>query len=161
MTTYPAPNAQRPAPMTTPAKPAQPVAPRPAAAPQAQPAPAAPKPEAQPITGGALTIDFIDAEGWPMSLTLTATSGLQAIDAGRTAVKRLKDLGMKPKASPEVKMSSMWKTAQGDQPEADAPICAIHNKPMTMVKGRKGFFWSCHERLPDGTFCPYKPNPNR
>jgi len=37
------------------------------------------------------------------------------------------------------------------------PICAIHSKPMVSVSGRTGRFWSCHERLDDGSWCPYKP----
>ncbi len=41
--------------------------------------------------------------------------------------------------------------------DEQAPICAIHNKPMAHVQGQKGMFWSCHEKLQDGTYCPYKP----
>ena len=42
-------------------------------------------------------------------------------------------------------------------PEQQPPTCAIHNRPMVSVNGRKGQFWSCHERLDDGSWCPYKP----
>ena len=55
------------------------------------------------------------------------------------------------------------KASQGDavnsvQSEA-APICAIHNKPMTRRTTKDGTrsFWSCSERLSDGTYCPYRP----
>jgi hypothetical protein len=37
------------------------------------------------------------------------------------------------------------------------PTCAIHNRPMVSVNGRKGQFWSCHTRNPDDTWCNYKP----
>ena len=37
------------------------------------------------------------------------------------------------------------------------PTCAIHGKPMVSVQGQKGQFWSCHEKLEDGSWCPYKP----
>jgi hypothetical protein len=37
------------------------------------------------------------------------------------------------------------------------PTCAIHNKPMVSVNGTKGQFWSCHEKLADQSWCPYKP----
>ena len=37
------------------------------------------------------------------------------------------------------------------------PTCAIHNKAMVSVNGKKGPFWSCHEKLQDGSWCPYKP----
>lgn len=39
----------------------------------------------------------------------------------------------------------------------EVPTCAIHHKPMAHVQGAKGMFWSCHEKLEDGTYCPYKP----
>jgi hypothetical protein len=37
------------------------------------------------------------------------------------------------------------------------PTCAVHHVPMVRVQGRKGPFWSCHEKLPDGTWCSFKP----
>ena len=44
-----------------------------------------------------------------------------------------------------------------EQQEEEAPICPIHNVALTRVKGRYGYFWSCHERNADGSFCTYKP----
>ncbi len=43
--------------------------------------------------------------------------------------------------------------AASEQP----PTCAIHNQPMVCVTGKKGQFWSCHEKLLDGSWCPYRP----
>ena len=37
------------------------------------------------------------------------------------------------------------------------PICGIHHLPMVQVNGRKGAFWSCHEKNSDGSWCTYKP----
>lgn len=55
------------------------------------------------------------------------------------------------------------KASQGDaansvQSEA-APVCAIHGKPMTRRTTKDGTrsFWSCSERLSDGSYCPYRP----
>jgi len=45
-----------------------------------------------------------------------------------------------------------------EQPEEEVPICVVHNVPMARVKGRYGYFWSCHERNADGSFCSYKPD---
>ena len=51
---------------------------------------------------------------------------------------------------------------QSDQAAASAsddeehPICTIHNMSMVRVNGRKGPFWSCHEKLADGSWCSYK-----
>ena len=42
-------------------------------------------------------------------------------------------------------------------PPESAPICAIHKQPMVKVNGRRGEFWSCHEKLDDGSYCPYRP----
>lgn len=41
--------------------------------------------------------------------------------------------------------------------EHEAPICQVHQLPMVKVRGRRGAFWSCHQRLPDGQFCSYRP----
>jgi hypothetical protein len=40
--------------------------------------------------------------------------------------------------------------------ETDAPICGVHEVPMVWQQGRKGYFWSCHEKNPDGSWCSYK-----
>src|SRR4051794_38127663 len=44
------------------------------------------------------------------------------------------------------------------QPAAEEPpTCAVHQLPMTRMRGRKGPFWSCHEKLADGGWCSYRP----
>ena len=40
--------------------------------------------------------------------------------------------------------------------QAEAPLCGIHQTPMTWVD-RNGGFWSCHKRMPDNSWCKYKP----
>ncbi len=42
------------------------------------------------------------------------------------------------------------------EPEV-APMCGIHDVAMVLVQGRKGPFWSCHEKMPGGEWCSYKP----
>ena len=50
-------------------------------------------------------------------------------------------------------------------PAQSIPVCQIHNKPMTLkpagVSKTTGkpypAFWSCSERMPDGSFCKFKP----
>ena len=39
---------------------------------------------------------------------------------------------------------------------SDAPICAVHDVPMVRVQGKRGPFWSCHQRTEDGSFCSYR-----
>ena len=41
--------------------------------------------------------------------------------------------------------------------EDDPPICAVHQIPMVLMNGRRGPFWSCHERNDDGSWCSYRP----
>ena len=38
-----------------------------------------------------------------------------------------------------------------------APVCAFHHIPMVHMNGRKGPFWSCHEKNLDGSWCNYRP----
>jgi hypothetical protein len=41
-------------------------------------------------------------------------------------------------------------------PEAP-PLCAVHQVPLIRMHGRTGPFWCCHEKLPTGAWCAYKP----
>ncbi len=42
--------------------------------------------------------------------------------------------------------------------EQEPPTCEVHQLPMVRVEGRRGAFWSCHQRMPDGSFCSYRPS---
>src|SRR5215213_6835453 len=42
-------------------------------------------------------------------------------------------------------------------PAEHVPMCAIHHQPMVQVQGATGAFWSCHQKLEDGSWCPYRP----
>ena len=44
-----------------------------------------------------------------------------------------------------------------DLDDEPAPECGVHHTPMVRVQGRRGAFWSCHQRMPDGSFCSYRP----
>jgi len=49
------------------------------------------------------------------------------------------------------------------QANGDIPICGIHQTPMTWKTGvskktgKNYAFWSCNQRMQDGSFCTYKP----
>jgi hypothetical protein len=53
--------------------------------------------------------------------------------------------------------------------DPNAPICEVHNKPMTLKPAgvskttNKPYpaFWACSERMPDGSFCRFKPATNK
>src|SRR4051794_35069123 len=58
--------------------------------------------------------------------------------------------------------ATMAVTREPEQLSADAlveqsPICQIHGVPMVGVNGKRGFFWSCHTKNPDGSWCSYRP----
>ena len=36
-------------------------------------------------------------------------------------------------------------------------ICGVHQLPMHLMNGKRGPFWSCHEKLSDGSWCNYRP----
>ena len=40
---------------------------------------------------------------------------------------------------------------------AEAPMCAVHAVLMVRMQRKHGPFWSCHERMDDGSFCSYRP----
>ena len=39
-----------------------------------------------------------------------------------------------------------------------APRCGVHQSPMKLMQGKRGPFYSCHERMPDGSWCNYRPS---
>jgi hypothetical protein len=41
-------------------------------------------------------------------------------------------------------------------PPQPTPICGVHDVPVVWQKGRAGFFWSCHQKNLDGSWCSYK-----
>src|SRR4051812_36192882 len=57
----------------------------------------------------------------------------------------------------EAKAVARPATAVLEELEGDAPICAVHQLPMARVSGRKGPFWSCHQKNADDSWCSYKP----
>ena len=44
-----------------------------------------------------------------------------------------------------------------DAGRAETPMCAVHEVPMVRMEGKRGPFWSCHQRTEDGSFCSYRP----
>jgi hypothetical protein len=54
----------------------------------------------------------------------------------------------------EPEMTEVTENAAADE---DPPTCAVHGGPMVKVQGKKGAFWSCHQKNPDGSWCSYKP----
>src|SRR5437870_3422127 len=56
------------------------------------------------------------------------------------------------------KPASAGAEASADVPDPEhPPVCGVHAIPMVLQQGRRGSFWSCHERNEDGSFCSYRP----
>ncbi len=36
-------------------------------------------------------------------------------------------------------------------------ICGHHRVSMHLMNGKRGQFWSCHEKNEDGSWCTYRP----
>jgi hypothetical protein len=68
-------------------------------------------------------------------------------------------LKLKERAEPSLPTSSTTPPVDHHDhtPPEPAPMCAIHHRPMVQVQGSKGTFWSCHAKLEDGSWCPYRP----
>src|SRR3954471_21260160 len=45
----------------------------------------------------------------------------------------------------------------GTPPPGEPPVCPTHEQPLHWQKGRKGYFWSCHNRNEDGSWCDFRP----
>src|SRR5947209_5447482 len=60
----------------------------------------------------------------------------------------------KPAAPPQQQPTALRLTVPA-QPSG-APVCQIHQKAMSWVN-KNGGFWSCHNRMQDGSWCKYKP----
>ncbi|MCC6192280.1 MAG: hypothetical protein IT318_24880 [Anaerolineales bacterium] len=155
----------------TPAAPpaAQASTPSPApASPRETPAPAAPPPaEVRGITPpppARLDVRFLSSEGFECLLQLVAPTGVQVLEAGAAARKKLVEQGAKPvppAPTAEVHLhqpaAPAGAAAGAGADDEEAPMCAIHKTPMKKRKGQNGSFWSCPQKLDDGSWCPYKP----
>lgn len=53
--------------------------------------------------------------------------------------------------------SALPMSAPSVTPAEPAPICAIHKTPMTRRSKDGRSWWSCSEKLDDGSWCPYRP----
>ena len=97
-----------------------------------------------------ITYQITLSTGGEVAVTVTTEDPAEmkaSLAWARLAYKNLVDNQGKQEDQPQVQ----------EQQEEEVPICAIHNAPMARVKGKYGYFWSCHERTEDGSFCSYKP----
>ena len=103
-------------------------------------------------------VEYEDEGGFTHTLTLHAATANEAVSRMRAALKVLKGMGARPaqKAVGTISLSKIGQKAEATDDQT-APVCAIHKTPMQKVQGKKGSFWSCHVKLDDGSWCPYKP----
>ena len=91
----------------------------------------------------------LDTNGWLEQFTVRAVSERGFLQRVGQLKAQLNAQGYKP--------ASRYNHSAGARENEPAPVCAIHNKPMHQRQGKNGSFWSCAEKLGDGTYCPYKP----
>jgi hypothetical protein len=48
-------------------------------------------------------------------------------------------------------------TFEANHSSVQAPVCAVHHRSMVLMRGRRGPFWSCHQKNGDGSWCDFKP----
>lgn len=93
----------------------------------------------------------LSSDGKPV-VSVTSDDPEAARDAipwlSQTYVTLLKD----SKAVPKIATALAVPDADAQEP----PTCPVHQTAMVRVQGRKGPFWSCHQRLPDGSWCTSK-----
>lgn len=96
---------------------------------------------------------YIAPDGSREQFTVRKTDAGEYVKSIAGIKEHLAKLGYKPDV--RLARDTANDTANGEA----APICGIHNKPMTKRnrKDGSGTFWSCGEKLQDGTWCPYKP----
>ncbi|HLJ93690.1 MAG TPA: hypothetical protein VKU02_10920, partial [Gemmataceae bacterium] len=75
----------------------------------------------------------------------------------RDTVKQLARLTKEQRIKAAAAQSIAKHALDADPEFATPPTCGIHDVPMVLVQGRKGPFWSCHERSADGSWCTFKP----
>jgi hypothetical protein len=145
-------------------RPKEPDAPPPTATNKPKPAPQpTPVPVATDHQPAQLTIEYVNAEDWPLTLTIPSTATSEEIAAlvtrGDQAVKAL--ISRKAKPRPVAARAAAGPDGSGANADDEAPpVCAIHKTPMAKRKSNKpggGSFWSCNQKLDDGSWCPYKP----
>jgi len=57
----------------------------------------------------------------------------------------------------KLKVFDVSKDKAQEEPQGEPPVRPIHQVPMIWQQGRKGSFWSCHQRNADQSWCSYKP----
>jgi hypothetical protein len=146
-------------------------------APHAEPAPATTSPEPQmpnpspaatnvqapqamtQIISGEASFSWnaltVDINGWEEQWTARGATGDEIIKRVSALKAHLIEKGYKPVTRRQ--NSPRGETSASEPNAEDAPLCAIHKKPMEKRQGKNGMFWSCHSKLEDGTWCPYKP----
>lgn len=97
-------------------------------------------------------VEFILEQGYRCTLHVQAPSWSGVLEQLGQVSARLAKMKAKPAPAAMAPVSG-----QAAAESADVPQCAIHHTPMQKRQGRNGSFWSCPQKLEDGSWCPYKP----
>ena|SRR5438093_137580 len=93
---------------------------------------------------------FVVADGSTPSLWIRAEQKVEFLKANGQAVELLSIL---VNAGIQVPTELTRSVREAEE----AHICEVHQIPMVRVEGKRGPFWSCHQRNADGRFCNLGP----
>lgn len=142
--------APAPAVHPTPAEPAAPL----------ETAPLAPPPAPTPmqtIISGEASFSWnthaTDESGWEEQFTVRAATGKELLERVGALKAHLTKHGYTPTAR-----RSRPNVSSADPADSEAaPLCAIHKTSLVKRSKDGRSWWSCPQKLDDGTWCPYKP----
>ena len=104
------------------------------------------------------TARFLSPNGVSWLVTVPAPTVAELLD--RVALVEDKLLARQWKPAEDRPAFGGQRPSNGQPAQAQdeaAPVCAIHGKPMQRRSKDGRSWWSCNERLDDGTWCPYRP----
>jgi len=105
-------------------------------------------------------IPVLDSLGNKVYFQTSDHKGQQSVDGYQSVLMWLEKNGFKVATNVS---KPQTKPLESTTPPTTPPICGIHNKPMvwktgvSKTTGKPYAFWSCNEKMPDGSWCKFKP----
>lgn len=94
--------------------------------------------------------------GWQLLVTLRAGSAGELLSNFAQLEAVFLDEGYEPLREGRFQVVA---PAPEARTPSDREVCPIHKTPFSQMASKSGgFYWSCHNRMPDGTWCKEKPS---
>jgi len=82
---------------------------------------------------------------------------LGAVEEYRRHLQKHADAGTDVVDDALVRVEALLLEARRQLDAIEPPMCRVHDLAMVQVNGKKGEFWSCHQKNSDGSWCSYRP----